>query len=770
MNKWINILISIDDQYVIHAKDLIRTLAEKNPKNKFNIYLIYDETLGESSIRELNYFIECLDCGTLKTYFFNDAKEKFPMHIDYITQNTYYRLFAPYIIEEDIDRLLYLDCDIICNGEISEFYNQSFDDNIFVACQNITPLYLKAFFNERISYLNLQKDETYVNAGVLLINVKAYKNFISSDSIYEYIKQNKDQFIFQDQDIINSLFRDNIKLGDIIYNYQINVIDWGLDMKNCRLIHYSEANKPWNNVSPNFKRYLHYYKYLYEQDRKNELRLLLQKQYNNFKYYYEYIEKLQNFNEIDIIIPVYNSKKYLHKALDSILNQTYKDMRVYIIDDASTEDYSEILNQYDTLDIFYKKLEKNMGPGIARQVGIDNSFGNYIIFLDSDDIFYNEKSVEILHKAIKNADVVTSQIYEETEEVIYANENIGLHGKIYRRAFLEQNEIKFTMARLNEDTYFNELCELNGARYNNIKELTYIWCDNSTSITRKNKKEHIDKDIVSYCTANVNAIKKYLENNENININTLLINLTKSIILIADKYRICSYKIEEEVYDRLNQLLCIYNKIDNLNNLNKYIENDEIRELYEINKSIILKNAKSKTKISNYNDEDKEEKNNRVNLVDEYNKTSVYEQEKRIELIKTMFNNTEGNCIIEPPFHACWGGKNVSIKNGAYLSFNCTMIDDGNIEIGYNTIIGPNVTISTTNHPLEAQDRLNGTLKISDVKIGNNVWIGAGTIILPGVTIGDNSVIGAGSIVTKDIPSNVLAYGNPCKVIKTINN
>ena len=474
-------------------------------------------------------------------------------------------------------------------------------------------------------------------------------------------------------------------------------------------------------------------------------------------------------NEIDIIIPVYNSKKYLHRALNSILEQTYKDVRVYIIDDASTEDYTDVLKQYEMLDIYYEKIENNVGPGIARQVGIDRSFGIYIIFLDSDDVFHDEKSVEILHKAIKNVDVVTSKIYEETEKVIFANENIGLHGKIYRRKFLEQYDIKFPNSRLNEDTYFNELCALNGARYNNISDLTYMWCDNSDSITRKNKIEHIDKDIVSYCTAKVKAIETFIENNSNID-NTFLEYLVTSIVLISDKYRICSEKIKEDVSDRLNQLICIYKRMDGLFSLDKYIVNDEIKEIYEMNKKIILENSKEKTRIFNFNDEDKEDKINRVNLVDEYNKTSVYEQDKRKELIKKMFNNVEGNFIIESPFHTCWGGKNVTIKDGSYLSFNCTMIDDGNIKIGYNTWIGPNVTISTTDHPIKANERINGTLYISDVIIGNNVWIGAGTVILPGVTIGDNSVIGAGSIVTKDIPANVVAYGNPCKVKKIINN
>ena len=769
--KWMNILISIDDAYVIHAKDLIITLSENNKRTKFNIYLIYDDTLSKESINELDEFIKKLDCGILKTYYFNGEKNKFPMHIDYITQNTYYRLFAPYIIDDKIDRILYLDCDIICNGDISEFYNQDFENNILVGCENQVPNFFKHRFKEMTPYLNFQGNGNYINAGVLLMNVKLYKDFISSDSIFEYIEEHKNEFIFQDQDVINLLFKDNIKISNIIYNYQINAIDYGIDMKNCRLVHYSELRKPWNTMNPNFKKYLHYYKYLYTHNRKVELKTLLQSQYNDSDYCYDYVSKLnKSFNEIDIIIPVYNSKKYLSKALDSILSQTFKDIKIYIVDDCSSEDYMDILSKYNTLDIFYLKLDNNLGPGVARKIGLEQSYGNYVIFLDSDDVFYDDKSIEILYKAIEDADVVTSKIYEESEKQVFENDNIGLHGKIYKREFLEKFNITFSDARLNEDSFFNALCELYGAHYNNISDFTYIWCDNPNSITRQHKEEHINNDILSYCSAILNAINYYLNNNESINYESLFPYLAKAIIINAEKYRICAFEIKEDVLENLSQLIYIFKEYNSIENIVNYLIDSNLKELYEINKDIILEVAEIKIRVLNYNNENKEEKYSRVYLVEEYNKTSVYDQEKRMNLIRQMFNKVEETCIIEPPFHACWGGKNVRLGNGVYISFNCTMIDDGIIEIGNNTFIGPNVTINTTNHPLEVIDRLNGILYVSNVKIGNNVWIGAGTLILPGVTIGDNTVIGAGSLVSNDIPDNVLAYGNPCRIIKNIDN
>ena len=164
-----------------------------------------------------------------------------------------------------------------------------------------------------------------------------------------------------------------------------------------------------------------------------------------------------------------------------------------------------------------------------------------------------------------------------------------------------------------------------------------------------------------------------------------------------------------------------------------------------------------------------EEKRKCIELMNQYNQTSPYENEKRKNLINKMFGKVGEYCTIEPPIFSNWGGKNVYIGEDAYINFNLSLVDDGNIYIGDSVLIGPNVTIITTNHPINPNLRLSKSLYVRDVKIGNNVWIGAGAIILPGVEIGDNTVIGAGSIVTKNIPSNVIAVGNPCKVIRKIN-
>lgn len=163
------------------------------------------------------------------------------------------------------------------------------------------------------------------------------------------------------------------------------------------------------------------------------------------------------------------------------------------------------------------------------------------------------------------------------------------------------------------------------------------------------------------------------------------------------------------------------------------------------------------------------DRRNRINLLQEYNNTDAHDIDKKYYLKKQMFFSIGDETEIVTPFYASWGGKNVIIGDNCCINFNVTMIDDGKIEIGNNVLIGPNVTISTVNHPIKVEDRIKNLLQIENVTIEDNVWIGSNSVILPGIKIGKNSVIGAGSVVTKDIPSNVLAFGNPCKIIKIIN-
>ncbi|HIU59229.1 MAG TPA: sugar O-acetyltransferase [Candidatus Scatosoma pullistercoris] len=152
----------------------------------------------------------------------------------------------------------------------------------------------------------------------------------------------------------------------------------------------------------------------------------------------------------------------------------------------------------------------------------------------------------------------------------------------------------------------------------------------------------------------------------------------------------------------------------------------------------------------------------------DYNATRPLQAEKRAELLKEMFAEIGENCYIEPPLHANWAGKFVHFGKNVYANFNLTLVDDTHIYVGDSTMIGPNVTIATAGHPILPVLREKVYQFNLPVRIGKNCWIGAGAIILPGITIGDNTVVGAGSVVTKDLPANVVAVGNPCRILREI--
>lgn len=154
----------------------------------------------------------------------------------------------------------------------------------------------------------------------------------------------------------------------------------------------------------------------------------------------------------------------------------------------------------------------------------------------------------------------------------------------------------------------------------------------------------------------------------------------------------------------------------------------------------------------------------------DYNATRPLEQEKRASLLKEMFAEIGEGCYIEPPLHSNFGGRHVHFGKNVYANFNLTLVDDTHIYVGDHTMIGPNVTIASAGHPILPELREKGYQFNMPVHIGKNCWIGAGVVIVPGINIGDNTVIGAGSIVTKDIPANSVAVGNPCRVIREIND
>lgn len=151
----------------------------------------------------------------------------------------------------------------------------------------------------------------------------------------------------------------------------------------------------------------------------------------------------------------------------------------------------------------------------------------------------------------------------------------------------------------------------------------------------------------------------------------------------------------------------------------------------------------------------------------EYNLLSPNETEKMNKLIKDILGKTDDNVFIEPPFH-CDYGKNIEVGNNFFANYNCTILDVGKVIIGNNVQFAPNASLYTAGHPIHPDSRNSGYEYGIGITIGNNVWLGGNVVVNPGVNIGNNVVIGSGSVVTKDIPDNVIAVGNPCKVIREI--
>lgn len=173
-----------------------------------------------------------------------------------------------------------------------------------------------------------------------------------------------------------------------------------------------------------------------------------------------------------------------------------------------------------------------------------------------------------------------------------------------------------------------------------------------------------------------------------------------------------------------------------------------------------------------YNDFDEDLFNRRVaakKLFREFNRTTDEEADKRQAILHKLLKQVGERVWIEPDFR-CEFGKNITIGNDVYINFGCVILDCGQVAIGDNTLIGPNVGIYNANHILDAEERIAGGLIPNNIHIGNRVWIGGNVILLPGVTIGNDSVIGAGSVVTHDIPSGVVAAGNPCRVLREITD
>ena len=159
-----------------------------------------------------------------------------------------------------------------------------------------------------------------------------------------------------------------------------------------------------------------------------------------------------------------------------------------------------------------------------------------------------------------------------------------------------------------------------------------------------------------------------------------------------------------------------------------------------------------------------------LDLLHEFNQIKPSDLKKKNALLKEMFAEIGEDCYIETPFYANWGGHHVHFGKGIYTNFNLTLVDDTHIYVGDFCQIGPNVVLATAGHPICPELREQAYQYNAPVRIGRNCWLGANVVVVPGVTVGDNVVVGAGSVVTRDLPDNVVAAGNPCRILREVND
>lgn len=744
-----NILISIDDKIIDMVKEMLFSIRHYN--DRINLYVIYNN-LKIENIDDLNRFMNSNDIGELKLIKYNCDSFRFPNYVKHITETAYYRLFACYYLKDNIDRILYLDYDIFCSGSLLELYNTNFENKTIVGIEDF--------------YLSNEKPN-YINSGVLLIDVKKYKNKYTEDDIYKYILENYDRLKYGDQDVINELFYEDIKLIDATYNFQTNAIEHTFDYP--IIVHYANEYKPWNDNYPYPEKAIPYYKNLCLMGMKEKAIQLSKKHFENQFYNWFNPSKYSELPTIDIIIPSWNAISTIEKTLDSIVNQKLENLfiTVYLVDDCSEEDYSKIVNKYNNkLNLVYVKTDINSGVAGARQKGIDVGDGDYFTIIDSDDKYISNYSIlSMCYAAIdSNADVVRSIFLEDFNPDygnyrLHRNNNIACHGKLYKRSFINKNKIRFLNLRGNEDTAYNYLIEACGAKYFDLNIITYLYCYNPNSFTKQDS--YHDKDLITFTQAYIWATQEIIKRRDYIiNIPEKIATIIGNIYLrIFDAYH---HETQEIMFENTAKIYFLYrkftseklskiiNKLFEIDDINKFyyflfVVQDKMRDLDE------YKNLSEEEKIE-FGDLFTDNKNNQIEIINS-------NLEKRTNCIIG-----EDSIINYPVLFNLYNS--FIIGNNVKIGINLTVVGHSKIRIGDNTIIGNNVTINTDKHPISPKLR---NMKYSgSVNIGKNVYIGNNVIISEGVSIGENSYIEDGSVIFDSIMPNSVASGNPCRVNREI--
>ena len=558
----IPIFLSSDNNYVPYIATTIASICDNTAA--FCEFYILDggiKTDNKTKIKTLmeqynNFSIEYINIDTEK-YFKNFVTNS------YITLPTYYRFIIPQL-KLNLERILYLDVDIIVKGDIQELFNTNLDNKVLGAIKDLGDSY----YIKRLKFnVEIDPSHTYFNAGVLLIDCKKWREQNISEKLFNTEKKYRGKLLCNDQDVLNKVFENNYKMLLEKFN--------ALTLKGDTVIrHYYSKPKPWE----------------IKQDIKNSSQLL--QDVDLFWYYAQktpYYEQLcancqykspaqiqllmlykKKFSamgkKVSVIIPVYNAAQYLERCLDSVINQTLKDIEIICINDCSTDNSLEILEEYASKDNRIKIIDfkENKGVAAARNAGINEAQGEYIGFVDPDDYIDSDFYAQLYKKAYETkADIVKGNdinvVYcDGTKKMLPQNGSIKEHKinfwvqfttAIFKKDFLIKNNIEFPEEmNVCEDIVF----VTKSAILTNLIEIVpnanyyYIRRDDSLDSNQYNSQK-IDS-VINYVRTITNFIKEY-----DISLNDKQILLGR---IVAQLDQIRKYKIEQnsEEYKILTKL------------------------------------------------------------------------------------------------------------------------------------------------------------------------------------------------------------------------
>ena len=558
----IPIFLSSDNNYAPYIATTIGSICDNTAA--FCEFYILDggiKTDNKTKIKTLmeqynNFSIEYINIDTEK-YFKNFVTNS------YITLPTYYRFIIPQL-KLNLERILYLDVDIIVKGDIQELFNTNLDNKVLGAIKDLGDSY----YIKRLKFnVEIDPSHTYFNAGVLLIDCKKWREQNISEKLFNTEKKYRGKLLCNDQDVLNKVFENNYKMLLEKFN--------ALTLKGDTVIrHYYSKPKPWE----------------IKQDIKNSSQLL--QDVDLFWYYAQktpYYEQLcancqykspaqiqllmlykKKFSamgkKVSVIIPVYNAAQYLERCLDSVINQTLKDIEIICINDCSTDNSLEILEEYASKDNRIKIIDfkENKGVAAARNAGINEAQGEYIGFVDPDDYIDSDFYAQLYKKAYETkADIVKGNdinvVYcDGTKKMLPQNESIKEHKinfwvqfttAIFKKDFLIKNNIEFPEEmNVCEDIVF----VTKSAILTNLIEIVpnanyyYIRRDDSLDSNQYNSQK-IDS-VINYVRTITNFIKEY-----DISLNDKQILLGR---IVAQLDQIRKYKIEQnsEEYKILTKL------------------------------------------------------------------------------------------------------------------------------------------------------------------------------------------------------------------------